>query len=85
MAITNGIASGSISNLLLMDGLDDLTGTADPGLSVGIMNATPVSGSPYNGSSDLDWWYAVSPTSIDANRRPTSSLSATIVAKALTA
>jgi cysteine-rich repeat protein len=84
-AINNGIANGSISNLLQMDGLDDLTGTSDPALRVGIMNANPVSGIGYNGSNDLDWWYTVDPASIDATRKPTSSLAAMIMAKALIA
>lgn len=60
-ALDSAVGDGSISLLLAMPGLTDLTGTNNPAFDVGIVNATPVqpAGNPttYDGSSDLDWWY----------------------------
>jgi cysteine-rich repeat protein len=86
-SIDGGIADGSISVMFKYLGLDDLTGTSDPAVSLGPLNGTPVMMGPatYNGTNDLDWWYTVDPLSIDANRNPLSSLAGSITAKLLKA
>jgi cysteine-rich repeat protein len=64
----------------------DLSGTS------GAVALGPLSGHPdnadaggYSGTSDLDWWYAVDPASIDANRNPLSTLPGTYTNKTLAA
>lgn len=83
-AITMGVGSGSITVILHMLGLDNLAGTSEPALSVGVLGGLPVAGGSYNGASDLDWWYTTDATKIDANRNPTTILAAAIVASVLT-
>ena len=85
-AIDSTVTSGSASLLFEMPGLSDLTGTNQASLGVGVVNGVPVNPvSPYNGNSDLDWWYAPRLADVDANGVPKSQLSGSIVAKALTA
>lgn len=85
-ALDDGVADGSITISLSALGLDDLTGTADPnGLSLGVLTGTPVSGSGYDGTSDLDWWYTTAATVIDAMRNPTTTIGATLSGKVLNA
>src|SRR3954454_6069288 len=60
-ALTSAVADGSITWLLEMPGLSDLSGTNNTPFAVGVFGGTPVqaAGNPatYDGSSDLDWWY----------------------------
>ena len=87
-ALDDGITDGSISILFKMLGLDDLSGTSDPAVALGVMNGAPetLGGSlMYDGNNDLDWWHIVDPLSIDANRNPIASLSGSIAAKVLNA
>jgi hypothetical protein len=83
----DGITDGSISIIVKMLGLDDLTGTSDPNVQLGVVNGTPetMMGPVYNGNSDLDWWYAPDPTSLDMMGIPTAQLPGNIVAKLLNA
>jgi hypothetical protein len=88
-AISSQVTSGSLSLLLEMIGLADLTGTSAPTLSVGVVNGAPsiYAGNPatYNGNSDLDWWYAPSPLDLDSNGIPKVRMSGSIASHALTA
>ncbi len=86
-SLNNGVATGDTSLLLRMLGLNDLTGTNEPGLVVGVANGDPIlpPGNPatYAGASDLDWWYSQHANEIDANAVPTAQLTGSIVANAL--
>jgi cysteine-rich repeat protein len=84
-AIDVGVADGSVTIFFQLLGLDDLTGTTDPGLSVGVLSGTPVAGTGYNGNSDLDWWYTITAADLDASRVPLGQVPATINAKTLDA
>jgi cysteine-rich repeat protein len=85
--IDGTVTNGSTSILFHMLGLDDLSGTADPSLSVGVVTANPiVPGSvAYNGNNDLDWWYASNTGMTDAQHQPVSQLPASLTAGILTA
>ncbi|MSP62316.1 MAG: DUF4215 domain-containing protein [Myxococcales bacterium] len=87
-SLDTNIQDGSVSILFAMLGLDDLSGTNDPVVSIGAVNGGPIRpmGSPaYDGTADLDWWYMADAMSIDANRSPTAKLNGVIAAKTLTA
>lgn len=66
-----------------MVGLDDLSGTDEPSLSVGVLSAAPIDGTnpSYDGTDDLDWWYAVDRTLIDAQRQPLNQLTGSVAGK----
>jgi len=88
--LNNGVKDGSTNVLFKFLGLDDLTGTSDPSVTIGSLGGKPVAaptGVTYNGASDLDWWYTVDPLTIDSSRNPTASglITGSITAKALTA
>jgi cysteine-rich repeat protein len=80
-----GVADGSLSVLLHYGGLDDLTGTTDAALSLGILNGTPIAGPGYDGTNDIDWWYTADPLALDVQRHPLTVLAATLAAKSLVA
>lgn len=84
-ALTDGVADGSITIELAALGLDDLSGTNDPSLSLGVLTGSPVAGAGYDGTMDLDWWYTTSTGVIDASRVPTTQTTATISTKTLNA
>jgi len=84
-SLTTGISSGSLSVVLSMLGITDLSGANQPNFQVGLVTGTPTPGSSYNGSSDLDWWYTPDAGTIDANRVPKAQLPASITSNALTA
>jgi cysteine-rich repeat protein len=85
-ALSGGVKDGSITISLKAFGLDDLTGTADPSLALGVLTGSPVTGTTtYDGTADLDWWYTTAATVIDAMRNPTTMLAATIAAKVINA
>ncbi len=78
------VTSGATSVLLEMPTLTDLTGTNQASLQVGVVNAVPVSTAPpYNGNSDLDWWYAPRPLEVDAGGLPKVQLNGSIATNAL--
>ena len=83
--LDSSIADGSTSVLLHFRGLDDLGGTSDAAIQVGVLTGTPVAGAGYDGTNDVDWWYTAAPASIDANRVPLSNLAGGITAQVLTA
>lgn len=82
-AIDAGVADGSITIIFHLLGLDDLTGTSDPAVTVGIVGATPVAGTGYNGNADLDWWYLVDPLDLSGARAPLTTVSGAIASKEL--
>jgi cysteine-rich repeat protein len=87
-SLDGGIAAGSINILFKVMDLDDLTGTSDPVVSLGVVNGAPETNMgmlPYNGTADLDWWYNVDPLSIDGNRNPQTLLPGSIAAKVVNA
>jgi len=83
--ITAGVNNGSITMLIAMLGVTDLTGTNEASLKMGLLGGTPVAGTGYNGASDLDWWYTANPGDIDANRVPIGQLDVSIAAHNLSA
>jgi hypothetical protein len=87
-SLHDSVQDGSISWILEMLDLDDLTGTSDPSLEVGLVEGTPVSpvgDGQYDGTSDLDWWYTPSGADIDEVGNPDDQLPASMTAKVLTA
>ena len=83
-SLDGGVANGSISIVLRLLGLDDLSGAADAALAIGMLNGTPAVGSGYDGTNDVDWWYTPEAGGIDANRLPKDMLAAGITASVLT-
>ncbi|MBW2458147.1 MAG: DUF4215 domain-containing protein [Deltaproteobacteria bacterium] len=85
-SVDDGVADGSISIIIKMLDLDDLTGTSDNAVQLGVINGSPETNlAPYNGTNDLDWWYYPDPLTIDGNGVPLNQLSGSISAKLLTA
>jgi cysteine-rich repeat protein len=85
-ALHGGVTDGSITISLKALNLDDLSGTNDASLQLGVLTGTPVMGTTtYNGNSDLDWWYTTAASVINAMRNPTTTLGASIAAKVLNA
>ncbi len=86
--LDDGVLDGSISIMFQTLGLDDLSGTADPAIELGVVNGSPETNGgmlAYDGTADLDWWYNADPLSLDANRIPTAKLAGSITAKVLDA
>lgn len=84
-SFATGVTDGSISLVFQLLGLDDLSGTSDPSISVGVVGGDPVAGTTtYNGNNDLDWWYTIDLTDLTATRLPARTLSGSIAAKQLT-
>lgn len=88
-AISNRVASGESSVLLVFSGLDDFSGVSDASIQIGVLNCAPFvsSNNPatYSGKSDLDWWYSPRPAQLDGSGAPSQQLSATISASVLNA
>jgi hypothetical protein len=83
--VNDAVKSGTISIAFHFIGLPDLAGRNASAVVLGGLLGTPVAGTGYDGTSDLDWWYTTDPLSIDANRRPTAMLDGTISNGALAA
>ncbi|MBI2388020.1 MAG: DUF4215 domain-containing protein [Deltaproteobacteria bacterium] len=89
-ALNTGVKDGSTNVLFKFLGLEDLSGTSDPAVSLGSLGGDPAAaptGLTYDGFNDLDWWYTVDPLTIDGSRNPPASslINGAIAAKALTA
>jgi cysteine-rich repeat protein len=87
-AIDTGIADGSLSLIFQALGATDLSGTNEPSFELGILSGRPETRGgtlPYSGTNDLDWWYAIDAAGIDAFRRPTRTIPASITARVLNA
>ncbi|MDB4933494.1 MAG: Multiple EGF-like-domain protein 3 precursor [Labilithrix sp.] len=78
-----GIKDGSVSALFTFAG--DLAGATGPVTVGNISGAPPSNAAPYDGVSDLDWWYAPTPSSIDATRTARAKLTGTYAGGALDA
>jgi cysteine-rich repeat protein len=73
--LSDGVKAGSINILIKLLGLDDLTGTHTTlPFRLGFLHATPTSTSGYDGTNDVDWWYASDLMSLDPMRNPTTQL-----------
>lgn len=84
--IDASIADGSTSVLLYFIGLSDLSGTSVPNLRAGLFNALPEApNANYNGTNDVDWWYAVDDTEMDTMQNPSNQVSGFIAGKVLDA
>ena len=86
--IDAGVASGSMTMAFQFLGLADLSGTNAASVSLAAVTGTPAPAPPmrhYDGAHDLDWWYAVPATDLDALRVPKAQLAGQIRAKSLTA
>jgi cysteine-rich repeat protein len=83
--IDDGVAAGTMNIMFQFLNLDDLSGVADPAIVLGGLNGSVVTGTGYNGTSDLDWWYTADPLSIDSARKPTATLNGNITARTLNA
>ena len=83
-ALADGVADGSLSWLLTMSGLDDLSGTSDANVDVGVGNGVPQgtvdNPTTYDGTSDLDWWYRVPTDEDDAAGLPVHTLAGSFTA-----
>ncbi len=82
-ALDTGINNGALSTLFVFDDLNDLSGMADPSVTLGTVRGPPVPGAGYSGASDLDWWYTVDATTLDAGRIPYETNSGSVSARVL--
>jgi hypothetical protein len=86
--IAADIKAGVISLLFAMPGISDLSGTNDPNFKLGVLWGPPVqapSGTVYDGTRDLDWWYTPAPQAVGANRVALFQLTASMANKKLVA
>jgi cysteine-rich repeat protein len=89
------VADGNTSVMFKFSGVDggtvDLSGTTGP-VVMGSLSGTPQypdastpDGGTYDGTSDLDWWYTVDPTTIDSTRNPLNTMIGAFTNKTLQA
>lgn len=87
--LQKGIDAGSTNLMVQLLGLDELTGTADAALEIGVLSGVldkAKTGWPSDGSNPIDWWFKVDPGGVDSAGLPTGKIgSGAIVAKVLTA
>jgi cysteine-rich repeat protein len=85
--IDTAVANGNCSLLLAAIGAHDLTGASDPSFQVGFLSGAPqpANSVPYDGTSDLDWWYSIDPGWITPSRQPLLELPASITSSSLAA
>jgi cysteine-rich repeat protein len=78
-SLATGVKDGSTTIAFKFMNITDLTGTnANPGLQLGTLSGAPVTGTNYDGTNDVDWWYTTTASTIDSSRNPVSLLSATL-------
>ncbi|MGH7293363.1 MAG: DUF4215 domain-containing protein [Polyangiaceae bacterium] len=84
--IDTNVQAGGISVLLTYLGIQNLSG-ASGAASVGSVTGTPEypDASTYNGTADLDWWYAVDPTALSGGQIASKLLPGTFTGATLTA
>jgi cysteine-rich repeat protein len=85
-AIDSGVADGSLSLILQALDVVDLTGTNEPSFELGFLTGPPETRDgtlAYDGTNDLDWWYLIDPSGLDAFRRPVEVLPASITDRLL--
>lgn len=85
--LNDGVKAGTTNVLFKFLNLDDLTGTNDSAVTLGNIGGNPATGTGYNGTADLDWWYNVDALTIDTSRNPLPGglINGSIAAKTLTA
>src|SRR5436305_6125218 len=87
--ITPRVKDGSISWLLEMPHLSDLSGTTSDPFSLGFVNGAPYlpAGNPrtYDGSADTDWWYGGLQSEVSADGEALHQLPASFASGTLTA
>lgn len=87
--LQKGIDAGTTNLMVQLLGLDELTGTADAALEVGVLSGSldpAKTGWPTDASNPIDWWFKVEGTSVDAAGLPTGKIGGgAITAKVLTA
>lgn len=79
------VATGATSILLHFLGLDDLTGTDDAAVEVGIGSGAPVQPGSVPYDARPDWWYLADPALLDGQRQPLHRLAGSIAANRLRA
>src|SRR5262249_1793395 len=87
-SLQGGIDDGGTNILVEALGLDDLTGTSDPALELGLMTGSldPGKGAWPTTGNPIDWWFLIDPSTVDANGIPTGKFTnGSITAKSLTA
>ena len=86
--ISANVASGLLTMGFAALGLTDPTGAKAQSFKLGAVTGTPFVAPPlhhYDGTRDLDWWYHVRLTDLDAHRVPLSQFPASISKGLLTA
>ncbi|MCB9582781.1 MAG: hypothetical protein H6717_37425 [Polyangiaceae bacterium] len=86
--LQSGIDDGSTNVLIQSLNLDDLTGTSDSSMQLGIMTGIldPAKGTWPATGNPIDWWFKVDQSTVDANLLPTGIMTnGSIAAKLLTA
>jgi cysteine-rich repeat protein len=83
--VSSGVASGAISMLLQFIGLADLTGASNGPVTLGALTGSPATASGYDGTKDLDGWYSIAASTLDAQRNPSATLAGSMASGALTA
>lgn len=83
--VSGGVTSGEISMALDFMGLANVTGATSGAVTLGALAGTPATGSGYSGARDLDWWYSLAASTLDANRNPTATMAGSIASGSLTA
>jgi len=81
--IDTSIRDGSMSALFTFQG--DLAGASGAVVVGNLSGAPPSNAAPYNGTSDLDWWYGPNASSIDANRTARAIMNGTYAGGVLNA
>lgn len=84
-SVSERVQSGALSMLFGFGGLDDLAGKSDATVALGVMYGKPAAGASYDGTNDLDWWYAPTPSTLGANGQALSVLPGSIGTSVLTA
>ena len=82
-SLDDSIKDGSVSALFTFNG--DLAGASGAVTLGNLSGAPPSNAPPYSGTSDLDWWYGPTLSSIDATRTARATLTGTYAANVLTA
>ena len=83
--VSSGVTSGQISMLLDFAALPDLIGASSGPVTLGALTGTPATESGYSGAKDLDWWYSIAASTVEANRNPTATMAGSITSGSLTA
>jgi cysteine-rich repeat protein len=85
--LRDDVNAGKTNVIMQMLGLDDLTGTADPALQLGILSAQldPARGA-WPGNNPIDWWFLIAPSTLDPSDLPNSRFTnAAVAARQITA